>query len=62
MPRTKTKSPKAPVTGTYRYDREKGEVVLVSADVPKVSSKGKSRPSELPCGRKGPCGGGSCPA
>jgi len=54
-------SPKA-ATGTYRYDRETGEVVLVSADVPKVASKGKSAAPSLPCGRQGPCGGGSCPA
>ncbi|MEK7382291.1 MAG: hypothetical protein AAB262_03285 [Elusimicrobiota bacterium] len=62
MAKTKKKSPRASPTGTYRYDREKGEVVLVSTDVPKVSSKGKSRAPELPCGRRGPCGGGACPA
>jgi len=62
MAKTKKKSPQASPTGTYRYDREKGEVVLVSAGVPKVASKGKSRAPELPCGRSGPCGGGRCPA
>lgn len=49
-------------TGTYRYDRETGEIVLVSDRVPRVSSKGKSSTPELPCGRRGPCGGGSCPS
>lgn len=49
-------------TGTYRYDRRKKTVVQVSADVPKVASKGKSPSSELPCGGSGPCGGGRCPA
>lgn len=49
-------------TGTYRYDKETGEVVRVSDRVPKVSSKGRSAPSSPPCGRRGPCGGGSCPS
>lgn len=49
-------------TGTYRYDRKTGKVVRVSDRVPKVSSKGKSSSSSLPCGRRGPCGGGSCPS
>lgn len=62
MAKTKNKSPQGSPTGTYRYDREKGEVVQVSTDVPKVSSKGKSRSPELPCGRRSPCGGGSCPS
>lgn len=62
MAKTRKKTPQASPTGTYRYDREKGEVVQVSTDVPKVSSKGKSRAPELPCGRSGPCGSGPCPS
>ena len=64
MAKKKKSSENAPSgnTGTYRYDREQGAVVQVSADVPKVASKGKSPASELPCGRSGPCGGGPCPA
>ena len=49
-------------TGTYRYDKATGEVVRVSDRVPKVSSKGKGSSPSLPCGRRGPCGGGSCPS
>ncbi|MEK7389781.1 MAG: hypothetical protein AAB036_08780 [Elusimicrobiota bacterium] len=48
-------------TGTYRYDRLTGKVVQISARVPKVASKGKASVPERPCGRRGPCGGGSCP-
>jgi len=62
MAKSKKKPASGSPTGTYRYDREKGEVVQVSTDVPKVSSKGKSRAPALPCGRSGPCGGGSCPS
>lgn len=62
MAKSKKKSPPPSPTGTYRYDREKGEVVQVSTAVPKVSSKGKSGAPELPCGRSGPCGGGRCPS
>lgn len=64
MAKNKTPSGKAaPVTGTYRYDRERGEMVLVSEGVPKVASKGRgaSPASEPPCGR-GACGGGRCAA
>jgi hypothetical protein len=61
----KTKSPvkkSAPesMTGTYRYDRERGEIVLVSAKTPKVASKGRSAAPSRPCGGGG-CGGGPCP-
>lgn len=49
-------------TGTYRYDKKTGQVVRVSDRVPKVSSKGKRSSPSLPCGRSGPCGGGSCPS
>ncbi|HEX4048251.1 MAG TPA: hypothetical protein VH309_10475 [Elusimicrobiota bacterium] len=60
----KTKSParkSAPesMTGTYRYDRERGEIVLVSAKTPKVASKGRSAAPERTCGGGG-CGGGRC--
>lgn len=48
-------------TGTYRYDKETGEIVRVSDRVPKVSSKASSASSDMPCGRRGPCGGG-CPS
>ncbi|MFI5363491.1 MAG: hypothetical protein ACHQ49_16105 [Elusimicrobiota bacterium] len=65
MAKTKTspkeRAPSASVTGTYRYDRERGEIVLVSAGTPKVASKGKSAASERPCGGNGGCGGGRCP-
>ncbi len=57
----KTPSLKKPATGTYRYDRKRGEVVLVSAGVPKVASKSKSAsPSAPPCGGGG-CDRGRCP-
>lgn len=60
------RAPKAPpgdaATGTYRYDKETGEIVRVSDRVPKVSSKGRTASPELPCGRRGPCGGGRCPS
>ncbi|MEK7232440.1 MAG: hypothetical protein AAB268_01380 [Elusimicrobiota bacterium] len=49
-------------TGTYRYDKKTGKIIRVSDRVPKVSSKGKSSSPSLPCGRSGPCGGGSCPS
>lgn len=49
-------------TGTYRYDKKTGQIVRVSDRVPKVSSKGKRSSPSLPCGRSGPCGGGSCPS
>ena len=68
MKKTKTCAKKTPaaegVTGTYRYDKETGEVVLVSAGVPKVASKGKpSAPDVGPCGReRRACGGGRCPS
>jgi len=65
MAKTKTAPETKPagVTGTYKYDRETGEVVLVSDGVPKVASKGKAKSS--PCGEgacepKGPMGGGCC--
>ncbi|MDP3542720.1 MAG: hypothetical protein Q8T11_09680 [Elusimicrobiota bacterium] len=65
-PKTTKRARKPPTdtaaTGTYRYDKETGEIVRVSDRVPKVSSKGKSASPELPCGRRGPCGGGSCPS
>jgi hypothetical protein len=55
----KTSVPVESATGTYRYDRERGEVVLVSARTPKVASKGRSAATEAPpCG--GGCGGGRC--
>ena len=62
--KTATRAKKSPrpqgATGTYRYDRKTGEVVRVSAGVPKVASKGKSSSADVgPCGR--PCGG-RCPA
>lgn len=61
----KTKSParkSAPesATGTYRYDKERGEIVRVSEKTPKVASKGRSAAPERPCGGGG-CGGGPCP-
>ena len=49
-------------TGTYRYDKKSGKVVRVSDRVPKVASKAKGPSQELPCGRRGPCGGGGCPS
>lgn len=56
------KSPPASATGSYRYDKELGEVVLVSDGVPKVASKGRAAAPDLgPCGReRGACGGGRC--
>jgi hypothetical protein len=55
---TKKPAPPASATGTYRYDRESGEIVLVSSKTPKVSSKGRSAaPASSPCGGGG-CGGG----
>ena len=61
----KTKSPlKNPeprsMTGTYRYDRERGEIVLVSEKTPKVASKGRSSAPSRPCGGGGCGGGGPC--
>lgn len=65
-PKTAKRARKPPTdtaaTGTYRYDKESGEIVRVSDRVPKVSSKGKSSSPDLPCGRRGPYGGGSCPS
>lgn len=65
-PKTAKRSRKPPTdkasTGTYRYDKETGEIVRVSDRVPKVSSKGRSTASNPPCGRRGPCGGGGCPS
>lgn len=55
---TKKSEPES-MTGTYRYDRERGEIVLVSAKTPKVASKGRSAAPEMPCGGGG-CGGGRC--
>ncbi|MCM2304020.1 MAG: hypothetical protein NDJ72_04915 [Elusimicrobia bacterium] len=49
-------------TGSYRYDKETGEIVRVSDRVPKVASKAKGPAPEMPCGRRGPCGGGGCPS
>jgi hypothetical protein len=65
MLKTRNRSKKAvrseSATGTYRYDRERGAVVLVSARTPKVASKGRSAAPEMPpCGGGG-CGGGRCP-
>jgi hypothetical protein len=65
MAKTKNASnkPAPPVsaTGTYRYDKERGEVVLVSAKTPRVASKGRSSAPDMPpCGGGG-CGGGRCP-
>ena len=64
MAKTKTAAkkskPSESVTGTYRYDKDRGEVVLVSVDTPKVASKGRSSaPMTPPCGGGG-CGGGRC--
>jgi hypothetical protein len=65
-PKTAKRSRKAPTdaaaTGSYRYDKETGEIVRVSDRVPKVASKAKGSAPALPCGRRGPCGGGSCPS
>lgn len=65
-PSTARRTRKTPTTlaatGTYRYDKKTGQVVRVSDRVPKVSSKGKRSSPSLPCGRSGPCGGGSCPS
>ncbi len=65
-PSTARRMRKAPTylaaTGTYRYDKKTGQVVRVSDRVPKVSSKGTRSSPSLPCGRSGPCGGGSCPS
>lgn len=58
---TKEREPKPAATGTYRYDKKTGTIVRVSDRVPKVASKRKSS-SPLPCGRRGPCGGGACPS
>ena len=60
----KTKAPAAEeATGTYKFDRELGRMVKVSARVPGLK-KGGSAPEMGPCGR--PRGGGSgrgpCPA
>ena len=44
MAKTKSsikKSGPESMTGTYRYDRELGEIVLVSAKTPKVASKAR---------------------
>ncbi|MDD5304943.1 MAG: hypothetical protein PHS14_17740 [Elusimicrobia bacterium] len=60
--RTRKSSTDRAATGTYRYDKKTGKIVRVSDRVPKVSSKGKRSSSSLPCGRSGPCGGGSCPS
>ena len=68
MKKIKARAKKTPaegsVTGTYRYDKETGEIVQVSAGVPKVASKGKSAAADLgPCGReRNSCGGGRCPS
>jgi hypothetical protein len=59
---SKKRAPSESATGTYRYDRERGKLVLVSAKTPKVASKGRSSsPSVPPCGGGG-CGGGRCPS
>ena len=65
MAKTKTAPKKTPagITGTYKYDRKTGQVVLVSDGVPKVASKGRSAPKGGPaCGPQGGgcCGGGAC--
>jgi hypothetical protein len=45
------------VGGTYKIDPETGELVQVSAGIPKVASKGRSAPAPTACGRPGPgCG------
>ena len=65
-PKTSKRPRKSPAddaaTGTYRYDKETGEIVRVSDRVPKVASKAKGPAPEMPCGRRGPCGGGGCPS
>lgn len=65
MAKTKTAAkkskPSESVTGTYRYDKDRGEIVLVSSGTPKVASKGRSSAPDMPpCGGGG-CGGGRCP-
>lgn len=64
-PKTAKRARKAPAdqaaTGSYRYDKETGQIVRVSDRVPKVASKSKGAAPSLPCGRRGPCGGG-CPS
>jgi hypothetical protein len=65
MAKTKTAPEKKPagITGTYKYDRETGAVVLVSDGVPKVASKGRSTPKGACETGGGPCcGGGACGA
>ena len=60
MAKTKKKpSSPEPVTGTYKFDRERGEMVLVSDKTPKVASKGRSAAPQPPCGGGG-CGRGPC--
>ena len=63
MAKTKSHSKKsAPgsMTGTYRYDRERGEIVLVSENTPKVASKGRSAAPSRACGGGGCGGSGPC--
>jgi|GEM_PF-6075693 len=70
MAKTKTAPEKKSdgITGTYRYDKEAGTIVLVSKSIPKVASKGRSA-SKGDCGQVcetprggGCCGGGACAA
>ena len=61
----KTKSPvkksvTETMTGTYRYDRERGEIVLVSDKTPKVASKGRPSAPSRACGGGGCGGSGPC--
>ncbi|MFH2204388.1 MAG: hypothetical protein ABIJ96_14820 [Elusimicrobiota bacterium] len=61
MAKKKKKDQKpAGITGRYVYDKELGEIVKVSDEVPGVASKASSGPPLGPCGR--PCDGGSCPS
>jgi hypothetical protein len=59
-------------TGTYVYDKRRGEIVRISAEIPKVASKGGKDAAPEACGggvrgetggcadMSGGCGGGMC--